>query len=103
MANWRSWGPDRRVEFEKELSAPELEHELRYYQNYLSGEFGVRELLMLKDIEAKARIAEAINDLPEFLLDQIGIAINERLFVPAGNAIGELSEVLDEKLGGEDG
>lgn len=46
---------------------------------------------------------KAINDLPEFLLDQIGIAINERLFVPAGNAIGELKEVLDEKLGGEDG
>lgn len=103
MANWRSWGSDRRVEFEKELLAPELEHELRYYQNYLSGEFGVRELLMLKDIEAKARIAEAINDLPEFLLDQIGIAINERLFIPAGNAIEELKEVLDEKLGGEDG
>ena len=58
---------------------------------------------MLKDIEAKARIAEAINDLPEFLLDQIGIAINERLFVPAGNAIEELTEALDEKLGGEDG
>lgn len=103
MSEWRKWGTDRRIEFEKEITASRLERELRYYQEELGGEFGVRELLMLKDTEAKIRIAEAINDLPEFLMDQIGLEENHGEYLTVGRAIEQLVQLLDERLGGEDG
>ncbi len=72
MSQWDFFGTERREAFERELKPEELAEELRRYQKVLGKTFGISELLQLEQVRSRALIAQAINDLPEFLLDQIG-------------------------------
>lgn len=74
MSEWCLYGSDRREYFENNLDAYELAHELRQYQLHLGKDFKIQDLLFIYEIKSRALIAEAINDVPEFLLDQIGKA-----------------------------
>ena len=47
---------------------------------------------MLEDIRSKALIAEAINDVPEFLFDQLGLMQND---CGVGTITGALSDLAD--------
>lgn len=69
---WILNGEKRREAFEKELTPQGLFDELADYKKCFGDEFGIKELLYLWDIRSKAMIAEAINDAPEFLMDQVG-------------------------------
>lgn len=69
---WTFHGTERLKCFEKKLTPEHMANELNMYQDYFGEDFGVRELLYLLDIRSKAMIAEAINDMPEFFMDQAG-------------------------------
>ena len=71
MAEWNLYGSDRRDRFLKELDPQALKTTLTRYRKALGKEFSIADLLRLEDIRVKALIAEAINDAPEFLIDQI--------------------------------
>lgn len=91
MTNWRNWdffGNNYKTEFNGELDAEYMEHELWKYQEKFGKEFGFRDLLTLKDIKAKSLIAEAIIDFPEYLRYQI--EKNKR-----SNPYGDLVSTLD--------
>jgi len=43
-----------------------------------------------------ALVAEAINDAPEFLVDQIGQALNDSRFNAVSNSIDSVAEAISE-------
>jgi hypothetical protein len=92
MSDWRNWGGERKGAFEEKLKPGELRDKLREYQKAFGKDFGIRELLMLEDIRSKVLIAEAINDAPEFLMDQVGIMRNTL-------GISTISKALDDMAG----
>lgn len=93
MAEWRLYGSDRKDRFEKELVPDEMAYTLMCYQK----EFGVPELLELEKIKALALIAEAINDAPEFLLDNVGRAVKEGIFSSVPEALESIADaILDQ-------
>jgi len=92
--DWNLYGTSRKREFEKELEPEELRSELFRYRKELGKEFGLKELLLLQDIRSKALMAEAINDIPEFLIDQIGKMRNDR----SGSTIAEALRYLAETM-----
>lgn len=97
MAEWRLYGSDRKDSFEKELVPDELAYTLMRYQKELGMEFGVPELLELEKIKALALIAEAINDAPEFLLDNVGRAVKEGIFSSVPEALESIADaILDQ-------
>ena len=65
-------GTKRKDRFKERLTPEGLAQELDEYQEVFGDSFGLDELLRLEQIRSNALIAEAINDAPEFLLDQIG-------------------------------
>ena len=87
---WDLYGTDRKDIILADLEPKNLECDLRRYQDYLGDDFGVSELLMLIDIKAKAAIAEAINDAPEFLIHQLCSALDAR-----GYGLGDTSCAID--------
>ena len=101
MAKWSLYGRDRKEVFEQELTPENLSCELKRYQKALGKCFSIQDLLALQDIRAKALIAEAINDAPEFLIDQIGKMRDD----PGGETItgclSSIAEVLEWHLEGE--
>ena len=80
MSEWCLYGDDKREKFERQLEPDSLEGELIRYKEVLGEEFGIKEFLTIQDLRVKALIAEAINNVPEFLLDQIGKARNSYEF-----------------------
>ncbi len=92
MSSWRYFGSKRKEEFESDLTPKELLDRLYDYQEVFGEEFGIKELLMLEDIRSKALIAEAINDAPEFLFDQLGLMQND---CGVGTITGALSDLAD--------
>lgn len=96
MSEWSLYGESRKESFEKDLEPEALSIELVRYQNVFGKDFGIRELLQLKDIQAKALIAEAVNDAPEFLIDQLGKARNSPNFPSVVRAIEEIAQVLED-------
>lgn len=97
MAEWRLYGSDRKDRFEKELVPDELAYTLMCYQKELGMDFGVPELLELEKIKALAMIAEAINDAPEFLLDNVGCAVKEGIFNSVPEALESIADtILDQ-------
>lgn len=71
MVNWNLYGKNRKHIFFEELEPQALKDKLTRYRRVLGKEFSIADLLVLEDIRVKALIAEAINDAPEFLIDQI--------------------------------
>ena len=72
MLMWDNYGTDRRESFERRLEPNELAYELQRYQKTFGKDFKLQDLLQIEEIRSQALVAEAINDVPEFLLDQIG-------------------------------
>ena len=64
-------------------------------------EFGLKELMVLQDLKVKALIAEAINNVPEFLLDQIGKARNSYEFPSLVTELGRIAGVMEEVVEGD--
>ena len=77
MSEWRCWGSDMMEEFDKGLSPRNLHDSLEDYQYEFGDEFTIQDLLKIQEMRSKALIAAAINDFPEFLIDQIGLTQND--------------------------
>ena len=95
------YGDDIREKFERRLEPDSLEGELIRYKEVLGEEFGLKELLTLQDLRVKALIAEAINNVPEFLLDQIGKARNSYEFPSLVTELGRIADVMEEVVEGD--
>lgn len=100
MSEWCLYGDDKREKFERRLEPDSLEELIRY-KEVLGEEFGLKELLALQDLKVKALIAEAINNVPEFLLDQIGKARNSYEFPSLVTELGRIADVMEEVVEGE--
>ena len=101
MAKWDLYGKDRKLAFEETLAPEYLSDKLRHYQRTFGKSFSVQDLLMLEDIRAKALIAEAINDVPEFLIDQIGKMRDDDEGETITGCLSNIAEVLEWHLEGE--
>ena len=101
MSEWCLYGDDKREKFERRLEPDSLEGELIRYKEVLGEEFGLKELLTLQDLRVKALIAEAINNVPEFLLDQIGKARNSYEFPSLVMELGRIADVMEEVVEGD--
>ena len=97
MAEWSLYGNDRKERFERSIEPDELAFTLKQYQAVLGKGFGVNKLLELEKIRAMALIAEAINDAPEFFMDQLGKARHECSFNSINGAIESLADAIREK------
>ena len=95
MSEWCLYGDDKREKFESRLEPHSLESELIRYKEVFGEEFGIKELLTIQDLRVKALIAEAINNVPEFLLDQIGKARNSYEFPSLVKELGRIADVME--------
>ena len=78
MAEWTLNGRQEVGGFEELLSSPEMiAGELSKFRHHLGKEFTLDMLLKVYEIRAKAKLAKAIYDLPEFTVDQIFKAFND--------------------------
>lgn len=93
MSEWCLYGDDIREKFERRLEPENLEDELMKYKAVFGEEFGLKELLTIQDLRVKALIAEAINNVQEFLLDQIGKAMNSYEFPSLVTELGGYGKV----------
>ena len=93
---WCLYGNDVREKFEKRLEPDALEAELMRYQYVFEDEFSLQDLLTILDLRAKALIAEAINNVPEFLIDQIGKARNSYDFPALVREMERIANVMEE-------
>lgn len=101
MAKWSLYGRERKEVFEQALTPEDLSCELKNYQKVLGKCFSIQDLLALHDIRAKALIAEAINDAPEFLIDQIGKMRDAREGDTITGCLSNIAEVLECHLEGD--
>ena len=92
---WIRNGTKRKDRFEERLTPEGLAQELDEYQEVFGDSFGLDELLRLEQIRSNALIAEAINDAPEFLLDQVGIMRNTIEMPTIGRSLRDISETLE--------
>ena len=92
---WILEGTERKNRFEERLTPENLAWELDEYQEVFGDSFGLDELLRLEQIRSNALIAEAINDAPEFLLDQVGIMRNTIGMPTIGRSLRDISETLE--------
>jgi hypothetical protein len=105
MSEWNLYGTSRKEVLVDSLTPERLNLALRRYQSELDEEFSIKDLIDIKKIEAMALIAEAINDAPEFLSDQIGkmrngrdtATITDRLDA-VSYAISDLAEAVREHV-----
>lgn len=96
MSEWNYYGSDRRSAFESRLEPDYIAAELKRYQRVLGKTFGIPELVELEKIRAMALVAEAINDAPEFWVDQIGQALSDSKFNAVSNSIDSVAEAISE-------
>ena len=101
MSEWCLFGDEKRESFERDLKPEYLLDDMRRYQRVFGDEFGIKELLTIQDLRVKALIAEAINNVPEFLLDQIGKARNSYEFPSLVTELGRIADVMEEVVEGE--
>ncbi len=92
---WILEGTERKNRFEERLTPENLAWELEEYQKVFGKSFGLDELLRLEQVRSNALIAEAINDAPEFLLDQIGRMRNCTEMPTIGRSLRDISETLE--------
>lgn len=95
MAEWNLYGSERRDIFEEGIEPGALFDTLKQYQKFFGKTFGIVELLELEKIRAMALIAQAINDAPEFLLDQVGKAFSDSRFHPISDSIETVAEAIE--------
>ena len=75
--------------------------QLERYKRIFGKDLGIQELLMIKDIRAKALIAEALNDIPEFLIDQVVKMRNDHGTDTVVDCLNNIAEVLEWNFEGE--
>ena len=97
MAEWNLYGCDRKEKFVESIEPEALVSLLRQYQKVLGDKFGITELLELEKIRAMALIAEAINDVPEFFMDQLGKARQYDSFHSISKAIESVADAIREE------
>ena len=95
MAEWNLYGSERREIFEESIKPESLFYTLQQYQKTFGKTFSIVELLELEIIRAMALIAQAINDAPEFLLDQVGKAFSSSKFHPISDSIEMVAEAIE--------
>ena len=93
--NWDLHGTDRRLIFEGQLEPDKLARELQRYQKVFGKEFKLQDLLQLEEIRSQALVAQAINDAPEFLLDQVGKMRNSHEVDTIATSLRYISDSLD--------
>lgn len=98
MSEWNFLGSEKRDEMERDLRPEYLADELRRYQKVFGKEFGMKELLQLEDIRVKAMIVEALTNMPEMLMDQVGVANNSSNFPSASRALERIADVVEERM-----
>lgn len=101
MSGWCLFGDEKRESFERDLKPEYLLDDMRRYQRVFGDEFGIKELLTIQDLRVKALIAEAINNVPEFLLGQIGKARNSYEFPSLVTELGRIADVMEEVVEGD--
>jgi hypothetical protein len=74
------FGRDRKDAFERGIKPDCLADKLRLYRKEFGNSFTITDLIEIEKVRALALVAEAINDAPEFLIDQIGKARNSYEF-----------------------
>lgn len=95
MSEWCLYGDDVKENFEKGLEPEWLEDELIKYKETFGDEFRIQDLLIIMDLRAKALIAQAINNAPEYLLDQIGKARNSHEFPSLVRKLERIADVME--------
>lgn len=95
MPKWNLYGTERKNVFIARLEPDFLASELKRYQRVLGKSFGISELMELEKIRAMALVAEAINDAPEFMVDQIGKALDDSIFHAVSNSIDSVAEAIN--------
>lgn len=95
MAEWNLYGSERREILRKVLNQNPFFYTLQQYQKTFGKTFSIVELLELEKIRAMALIAQAINDAPEFLLDQVGKAFSSSKFHPISDSIETVAEAIE--------
>ncbi len=98
MSEWTLHGEHVREQMDKALDPEELSYELSRYRKALGKDFGISDLIKIRDIQAKTRIAEAICNAPEYLMDQIGVARNSSNFRSITTELEILNANLEEYL-----
>ena len=98
MSEWTLHGEKVLEQIENGVDAENLSCELKRYQKFLGKEFGITELLKVHDIKAKGRIAEAICNVPEFFVDQVGKARNTSDFPSICSEFAALNHTLEQFL-----
>ena len=94
MSQWQLYGTERKNNFENNLEPDSLKCTLNSYRQVLGSDFGIQELLMLEYTRALALVAEAINDAPEFLIDQLGEARNSYNFPSIPNGLETVADAI---------
>lgn len=95
MPKWNLYGTERKNVFIARLEPDFLASELKRYQRILGKSFGISELMELEKIRAVALVAEAINDAPEFMVDQIGKALDDSKSRTVSNSIDSVAEAIN--------
>ena len=96
MPSYDLYGTDRSTGFMRGMLPEYLAIDLKEYRRVFGEEFGIKELLTVKQIEVQAMTAACIADAPEFLVDQIGKARNFSSFKSVSGELGYIAEALTE-------
>ena len=96
MPSYDLYGSDRATGFMRGMLPEYLAIDLKEYRRVFGEEFGIKELLTVKQIEVQAMTAACIADAPEFLVDQIGKARNFSSFNSVSGELGYIAEALTE-------
>lgn len=73
MEGFNLFGNRNKNEFMESMSPNNLYDEMMSYRNKFGESFGISDMLKIKEIESRALIAEAIEDVPEFLFHQLAL------------------------------
>ena len=96
MSEWNLYGSSRKETFVNSLTPERLDRDLRRYQSEIGEDFDIKDLVHIREIQVLALIAEAINDAPEFLIDQIGKMRNGMDVGTIPTSLDVLSDAISE-------
>lgn len=96
MSEWRHWGTDMMNRFDDDLKPQNLRDSLKDYQEVFGNEFTLDELIRIQEMMSKALIAAAINDFPEFLIDQIVLTENDDSTPTIARSLEYIADALGE-------
>ncbi|MCF2555962.1 hypothetical protein JQM64_00155 [Fournierella massiliensis] len=98
MSDWRGWGSEIKERFNKELAPESLGSDFVDYQEYFGEDFTIDHLLKIQEVKAKALIAGAIADFPEYLFDQLGVMQNTPGMPTIAKGLENLTDFLEQRF-----